>query len=691
MTTKDLLIEIGSEELPPKALEKLAAAFQSGMRDAMHEKQLAFSSLQGFATPRRLAVLFSDLTAHQEPRSIEKLGPNIKAAYDADGNPTKAALGFASGCKVDFDQLTTKDTDKGQRLAYCYTESGRSLKELLPNILQTVTAALPIAKRMRWGASRSEFIRPVQWLTVVYGNEVLPASLYGNESNNITLGHRFHSDSELIIDSASDYESILRKRGMVIANYDERKAIIREQLSTVASNANADVVISEDLLDEVCGLVEWPVALMGKFDENFLRLPQEALISSMREHQKYFHLVDKNQQLLPLFVTLSNIESKDPSQVIEGNERVIRPRLADAQFFYDTDRKTPLLNRVERLKTVVFQEKLGSIFDKCERMAKVGEFIGKTQGFDCQHIAEGAMLSKADLVSEMVGEFGDLQGIIGRYYALADGHAEELADAVQEHYLPRFAGDSLPSNPTGVALSLADKLDTIVGIFGIGQAPTGSRDPFALRRAALGVLRVIIENQLSVDLASAIKFSSEQHSQLSDPKGADNALNYILERLRSWYSDQGFVTEHFMAVSSQGITKPLDFDHRIKAVAKFATSDSAAALASANKRVANILAKYSDAPINDQINTSLLQDDAEIRLATDVSDIKLRIAPLLANAEYETALATLAELKDPIDQFFDKVMVMVDDQALKANRVALLKQLRDQFLQVADISMLATA
>jgi glycyl-tRNA synthetase beta chain len=689
MTTNDLLLEIGTEELPPKALLTLAQAFENGMRDAMQEQQLTFSKLQGFATPRRLAVLFSDLSGEQPDRNVEKLGPNVKAAFDKDGNPSKAALGFAGGLGVSVDDLGRKDTDKGERLAYSFTEKGKPLQALLQGMVDSVLASLPIPKRMRWGDSRSEFIRPVQWLTVLYGDEVLPLDVYGNQAGSESYGHRFHSEGPIKISKASDYENTLENNGRVIVDFAKRRKLIEKQLQDVATKTNAEVVISESLLDEVCGLVEWPVALMGNFDESFLRLPQESLISSMREHQKYFHLVDANGKLLPHFITLSNIESKDPQQVVEGNERVIRPRLADAQFFYDTDRKTPLSDRVERLKKVVFQEKLGSIHDKCERIAALANYIGEQLDFDKQHISQGALLCKADLVSEMVGEFGDLQGIIGRYYAQADGLDDELAVAIEEHYLPRFAGDKLPSNPTAMALSLADRIDTIVGIFGIGQAPTGSRDPFALRRAALGVLRVIIEKELALDLKPLMAFAAKQHAQLSESDADEQALSYVMERLRAWYSDQNIVTEHFMAVHAQGISEPLDFEKRVKAVADFAASSSAPALASANKRVANILAKQDQAAIKDSVDAGLLQDEAEKVLAEAVSKCKTTIAPMLLSQDYAQALNELAHLKDPVDQFFDQVMVMADDPALQANRVALLKQLRDQFLLIADISLLA--
>lgn len=689
MPNKDLLIEIGSEELPPKALLGLSKAFEKGMRDAIAEQQLSFESIQSFASPRRLAVIFNALSSEQPDRNVEKLGPNVKAAFDKEGKPSKAALGFAGGLGVTVEDLGRKQTDKGERLAYAFTEQGKSLQELLPTIVDSVLAGLPIPKRMRWGDSRSEFIRPVQWLTVLYGGDVIPLEVYGNVASNISYGHRFHSQGAIKISTATSYESQLENEGKVIADFYKRRENIKGQLQTVANDANAQVVISDSLLDEVCGLVEWPVALMGDFDKDFLHLPQEALISSMREHQKYFHLVDANDKLLPHFITLSNIESKDPQQVIEGNERVIRPRLADAQFFYDTDRKTPLADRVARLKKVVFQDKLGSIHDKSERIAALGEYIAEALGFNKQFIQQGAMLCKADLVSEMVGEFGELQGIIGRYYATADGLDDELASAIEEHYLPKFAGDRLPSTPTAMALSLADRIDTIVGIFGIGQAPTGSRDPFALRRAALGVLRIIVENKLSLDLKPLMTFAAQQHQNLSESDADKQSLDYVMERLRAWYSDQNIATEHFMAVHAQGISQPLDFEKRVKAVASFSQSSAAPALASANKRVANILAKQDSASIQTTIDDALLQDDAEKVLVTALIGCKTAMSPILDKQDYAAALSELAALKEPIDTFFDQVMVMVDDPALQANRIALLKQLRDQFLLVADISLLA--
>lgn len=700
----DLLLEIGTEELPPLALAKLSDAFCAGIVTGLQAAGIQQDSngqalqYRRFATPRRLAVLIQALPLSAPDRELEKLGPNIKAAYDADGKPSKAALGFASGCGVDVDSLSTVDTPKGERLAFISREPGQPINKLLPEIVAAALAKLPIPKRMRWGARRDEFVRPVQWLLALHGSDVVEMSVYGVTAGNATRGHRFMGDAadSLTIDSADQYEHLLQQKGFVIADFDQRKEKIRRQLEDCGKSLSGQVVIDESLLDEVCSLVEWPQCLSGRFDDEFLALPSEALISSMRSHQKYFHVLDNENRLLANFVTVANLQSRDPSAVIAGNERVIRPRLADAQFFYNNDRKQTLSKMADRLDAIVFQEKLGSIGQKAARLKSLAAFIAASDARQSEsaraHCARAAQLCKADLVSDMVGEFADLQGTMGRYYALSDGEPSEVAVAIEEHYLPRFAGDILPSSASGAWLSMADRLDTITGIFGIGEIPSGSKDPFALRRAALGLLRIVIEQGIDLPLRPAITKSIALHHALSDQAShaelESAVLDYILERLRAWYADQGIGAELVQAVLQTGIDEPLDIERRIKAVSAFTKLDQSSALAAANKRVRNLLAKQQLAA-DSEVKESLLSEPAEQTLAEQVASHRAMIQPMLADQHYEQALKTLAGLKEPVDAFFDDVMVIADDPAIQNNRLALLQQLEMLFGQIADISQLA--
>ncbi|MGI9286831.1 MAG: glycine--tRNA ligase subunit beta [Pseudomonadales bacterium] len=689
MEVNDLLIELGTEELPPADLLALSVAFASGLTELLSGEQLTFTKVRQFATPRRLAVIVSDLVAQQADRQTVKLGPNVKAAYDADGQPSKAATGFARGCGVEFEALTTENTDKGERLAFISTEAGQSLAQLLPGVLTRALEQLPIAKRMRWGAQRDEFIRPLRWLVLLYGEQVIDTELFGIAAGRTTRGHRFHGKAELALTAPADYEDTLRADGFVIASFDERWALIESQLDEAAANTGGKVVVDNDLLDEVTSLVEWPQALLGQFDEAFLTLPREALISVMTRHQKYFHLLDDAGNLLPNFITVANIASTAPELVIAGNERVIRPRLADAAFFYQTDSKFSLEKRRDQLKSVVFQAKLGTLYDKTERVAKLARIIATQLQLPIEDAVRAAQLCKSDLVTDMVGEFADLQGIMGRYYARNDHEPEAVAEAIAEHYQPRFARDTLPASDAGMVLALADRIDTLVGIFGIGQAPTGSKDPFALRRAALGVLRIVIEKELALDLRVCLQQSATLFAEPSESDSAQQVLDYIMERLRAWYSEQNIAVETFLAVHARGLSKPLEIDQRVQAVAEFSKREEAAALAAANKRVVNILSKVEAGQSLTAVNAKLLSDAAELALADCVSIKTAEIAPLVERHDYAAALASLAELKKPVDDFFDAVMVMVDDDAVRNNRLALLQQLRDLFLQIADISLLA--
>lgn len=692
MSQVDFLVELGTEELPPKSLVSLSEAFQAGIEKGLQEQQLNFVSIKSYAAPRRLAVLVSGLDAQQPDREEEKLGPNVSAAYDKEGNPSKAAEGFARSCGVEFSDLKTVATDKGNRLAYISHIAGKACKDLLVDIVNKSLQELPIAKRMRWGASRTEFVRPVKWLVMLVDNDIVDCNVMGIPAGRDTYGHRIHCNQALSLSHANEYYDTLFNAGKVDANFAQRKENIRAQASAISSSINGITVISDDLLDEVTALVEWPVALMGQFEERFLAVPQEALISSMSEHQKYFHVVDTTGKLMPYFVTVANIESKDPQQIISGNERVIRPRLSDAAFFFETDKKHSLAKRRESLRTVTFQHQLGSVWDKTERIASLAEFIAPFVKADPVDARRAGELCKSDLVSEMVLEFDNMQGIAGRYYALNDGESHAVAEAMKEQYLPKFSGDSLPASPAGMAVALADRIDTMVGIFGIGQQPTGAKDPFALRRAALGILRIIIEGNIDIDLRELITQALKGYSNLPQAASVvDDVLNYTLDRLRSRYQDMGISTETFLAVQAKQLSHPVDIESRVLAVHEFTKLSASATLAAANKRVSNILSKL-DSPIavDSKVIDTLLTDPAEKELASLLAIKADDIAPLLAVGRYGEVLNSLAELRDAVDNFFDNVMVMTDDEDVRLNRCVLLAKLRSSFLTIADISLLAS-
>lgn len=689
-STADFLVELGTEELPPTALKKLSNAFLQQVETRIKALGVGFSNAEAFATPRRLAVRLQQLSCFTPKKEQVVWGAPAKVAFDTDGNPSKAALAFAKKNGLKPEELQTENDGKADKLVCRKTVGGEAVSDHLPTIVQEALAALPIAKRMRWGASRTEFVRPAQWLVMLLDDKIIDAEVLGLTSGNQTQGHRFHCDQAITITHPKEYEQLLLEQGAVIANFDERQAKIKAQVEAEASKTGGNAVISSDLLDEVTALVEWPVALTGRFDDEFLRVPAEALIASMKEHQKYFHVVDAKGDLLPHFITVANITSKDPAQVIDGNERVIRPRLADAAFFFDTDQKTTLAARRERLKNIVFQAQLGSIFDKTERIAKLGEVIARSLDVDPTLARRAGELCKSDLVSDMVLEFDKMQGIAGSYYALNDGEDPAVAAAMTEQYQPKFAGDQLPASSLGAVIALADRLDTLVGIFGIGQPPTGSKDPFALRRASVSVLRILVEQQLDLDLGDLINHAIAQHAELPKADGLrEQVLNYMIERFRASYQEAGLAAEIFMAVEAKKLSHPLDIDQRVKAVAAFDQMEASAALAAANKRVSNLLAK------NDETLPELahdkLQDAAEQALAKALADCQTAVAPLMANSNYQEALTQLAELRAPVDRFFDEVMVMCDDQATRLNRLALLTQLRGLFLQIADISLLVPA
>ena len=681
--TKDLLIEIGTEELPPKSLRTMMENLGSNFSQKLNEAELEFESLQTFATPRRLALLIKRLAAAQPDHIVEKRGPSLKAAYDEAGQPSKAALGFMRSCGIkDLSHLEQQETEKGTWLVYRVQKSGAHLKDLITELINSSLAELPIDRRMRWGASREEFVRPVHWLVVLHGSEVLPATVLGVNAGNITSGHRFMAPGEISLDSASSYVNCLHEANVVV-DFESRKQLIVDQLDDMAVHEKAEVVVDPDLLDEVTSLVEWPVALLGNFDPEFLKLPEEALISAMQSHQCYFHLVDKDNRLLPKFITIANIASSNPQTVIAGNERVISPRLSDAAFFINQDKKTSLDNRLAHLKTVLFQSKLGSYHDKAERVARLAGYIADKIGADATVASRAGLLCKADLASDMVGEFPELQGIMGGYYARHDGEDSSVSDAISEHYRPVVSGGDLPATPAGQCVAIADKIDTLTGLFGIDQPPSGSRDPFALRRQTLGIIRICVEKSLALDLRELINEAINIHDQEFD---GDAVISYLIERLGVWYQDQGISFDTFSAVqqSSEKISDLCANDIRVRSLQAFRTHARAANLIAANKRIANILKKVDEstlAPVTEAIFT----EDAELALFSALG----KATSDLSNTEnYEEKFLALADLQPAIDRYFDDVMVMADEESLRDNRLATLSQMRNLFLSVADLSVL---
>lgn len=709
---RDLLIELGTEELPPKALKRLSETFTTGIQAGLDKAELDHGILSSYATPRRLGVLVHDLATRQPDRQVERRGPALTAAFGEDGCPSKAALGFARACGVDdVATLERLDTAKGAWLMHRFRQPGQDTATLIPDIVQHALDTLPIPKRMRWGALDVQFVRPVHWLVLLFGEALIPAELLGVTSARTTRGHRFHHPAPIRLAAPRDYAPRLAAEGHVLADFQVRRDTIRDQIHALATTLGqgATAVVDDALLDEVTAMVEWPVAVLGHFEARFLDVPPEALISTMKTHQKYFHLVDARGQLLPHFITISNIDSRDPEQVRAGNERVVRPRLADAAFFWQQDRTRSLHARREDLRQVVFQQKLGTLYDKSARVAQLTATITQALASGPAHTTDGAPggehpcdkdtdltrlaqhageLSKCDLVTEMVGEFPELQGIMGRYYARHDGEPEALALALEQQYLPRFAGDALPSGTLAQALAIADRLDTLVGIFGIGQAPTGDKDPFALRRAALGVLRILIEGGLDLDLLTLLANTHHYYAAvLPDQDGIAPVFTFMMERLRGYCLEAGHAHDAFEAVLAQGPTRPCDFFARLGAVSHFRTLPEAESLAAANKRIANIL-RQAQTQIPSQVDASLLREAAERTLARQVERLTEEIAPLLVARDYTEALKRLATLRPAVDAFFDAVMVMVEEAALRDNRLALLQQLRTLFLEVADLSYL---
>lgn len=721
---RDFLVEIGTEELPPKALRTLEQAFAGSLASGLLKAGLKHGDLQSFATPRRLAVVIRRLAIRQADQKIERRGPPVNTAFDAEGLPTRAAQAFAAANKASVEELQRREEGKGTFLYYVGIKPGAAAVELLPGLVQGALDALPIPRRMRWGAGEAQFVRPVHWIAMLYGKEVVPASLLETASGDLTRGHRFHAPKALRLASPSSYERALRERGYVIAAFEARRSLIRERVAAVAESLGGRPLMTDALLDEVTSLVEWPVPLAGRFEERFLALPREVLISTLEDHQRYFPVEDAAGRLLPCFIAVANIESRDPAKVIAGNERVVRPRLADAAFFWEQDRKSPLAARVAGLARVTFQAKLGSLGDKARRIRTLAADIAAARG----HPAAGepnlvtrarraAELCKCDLLTAVVGEFPDLQGIMGTYYALADGEDTQVATAIREHYQPRGAGDALPTTETGTALAIADKLDTLAGIFAIGEKPTGTKDPFGLRRAAIGVVRILIEKRLDLDLpqlldraVALVSADIEKSAAVAGKPGpalareriAAEIYDYVLERLRAYYLERStdatgttrpeapaaaISTEMFDAVLATRPASPLDFDARLTALSSFLTMPEAASLTAANKRVANILRK-AGASAPSEIDQAALEAAAEKRLFEALRERRDGVSAATAGRDYAASLALLAQLRPAVDAFFDQVMVMDENPKLRANRLALLAQMRELFAGIADLSRL---
>ena len=683
MSAKDFLVELGTEELPPKALKSLGEAFLAGIEKGLKAAGLTYSAARYYAAPRRLAVQIDQLAVQQPDRTVNLDGPPLQAAFDASGNPTQAALGFAKKCGVDLAQID----QSGPKLKFSQTIAGQPAVGLLPGIVETSLNDLPIPKRMRWAARREEFVRPTQWLVMLFGDEVVECEILTRKAGRESRGHRFHNPDNVLISSPANYLEDLRS-AHVLADFAERREIITKRVAELAAEQKGSAIVPPALLDEVTALVEWPVPLVCSFEERFLAVPQEALITTMQDNQKYFCLLDANGKLLPRFITVANVQSKAPEHIVSGNEKVVRPRLTDAEFFFKQDQKQPLERFNERLKNVVFQAQLGTVFDKAERVSALAAFIAERIGGDAKNAARAGILSKCDLATEMVGEFPEMQGIAGYYYATAGGEANDVALALNEQYMPRGAGAELPGTLTGAAVAVADKLDTLVGIFGIGMLPTGSKDPYALRRAALGVLRILIEKQLDLDLGETIAFAVGQYGDKVKAEGlAAQVQDFIFDRLRARYEDEGVDVAVYQAVRALTPTAPLDFDQRVQAVQAFRQLPEAEALAAANKRVSNILAK-AEGEVPQSVNAGLLNEAAEKALGSAVAAAEGEVAPLARARDYRSALARLAALRAPVDAFFEEVLVNADDSAVRANRYALLAKLRGLFLGVADISLL---
>ena len=677
MKTHDFLLELGTEELPPKLLLKLSNALKENLSSELEKLSIKSDSIKAFATPRRLAISISELQSKQQDQVLEKKGPSTQS-------PEMAINGFAKSCGVDVSELEKKELGGKEYFYYSKEETGQSVSELLPEAIEKSIKDIPITRAMKWGSSDYSFVRPVHWLVIMLDKDIVPAKIMGLESNRITKGLRF-IDPIIELKHAKDYEQVMSDKAQILVDFAKRKELIRDQVLSVAQKNNAEVVIDESLLDEVCALVEYPRAFSGSFDKKFLDIPQEAIISAMKSHQKYFHLVDIQGQLLPLFISVANIESTNIKAIVDGNERVIHPRLADSEFFWNQDKAKKLEERLPDLDSVMFMKSLGSMGQKAKRIESLSSHISDLVGFDQKASARAGLLSKSDLLSEMVGEFADLQGIMGGYYATNDGETQAVSVAIREHYQPRFAGDKVPSTNEGLVVAIADKLDTISGIYGIGQAPTGSKDPYALRRLALGLLRILLEAKIELNLKSLIDYSLNLHLKEVDRSCGDDIYSFMMDRLKAYYKDANIDSNVYEAVLAVSPESPLDFHLRVEALNEFTQSENSKSLIEANKRIANILKDSNEK--NETLNPKILIDDSEIKLFNASESLSKKLS---GSKDYQEVMKSLIDLKDSIDSFFDNVMVNTDDDKLKSSRLALIRKIRLLFLSVADISYLSS-
>lgn len=687
MSKQDFLLEIGCEEIPANAQQYLSRALHDQFIQILADNKLSHDEIKCFATPRRLAVIISGLKTTQAPQSTERQGPALQDAYDKNGTPTLMCLGFAKSCGVSVDQLTVKETPKGKRLICICEKPGVETKTLLPGIITKIISQLSIKKPMRWGKSTATFIRPVHWVIMLFGDELISTEILGVSTTHDTIGHRFHHPKSMRINKPDEYNMMLYSQGFVIADFETRKNVIKKAILSVI-NPTQKIIIDENLLNEVTGLVEWPVILKGTFDKKFLLVPKEVLITTMQTNQKCFPVIDQHDQLSPHFILVSNLMSKNPEIVTKGNERVIHARLSDAAFFYEQDCKQTLSDYLPKLDHVIFQDQLGTLGDKTQRLIKLASMIAKEIHANVAETKRAATLSKCDLVTGMVGEFPNLQGIMGYYYALHHHELENVATAISEQYLPKFSGDTLPTTLPGCCLAIVDRVDTIVGVLGIGKAPTGDKDPFALRRAAQGVLRILIEKNIDIDLENLLSESKKLYGNvLTNKTVITESFDFIMTRLKSFYLEKNIAVDIFESVLACHPTSPIDFDRRIKAVLQFQQLPEATSLAAANKRVSNILKKEKNIKFK-PINSALFEFDAEHQLSKQLTECTKIVDVLYKKNNYEKALTELSTLKEPIDQFFDSVMIMVDDEKKKQNRLALLTSIRTLFTKVADISLL---
>jgi glycyl-tRNA synthetase beta chain len=687
MSTNTLLIEIGTEELPPSAAKNLSDTLASYVSLQLSEAGFTFLKVKPYVTPRRLALTISDTSAQQPEQIVERKGPAIKAAYSKNGEPTKAALGFAKSCGVEMQDLQTLESDKGAWLYFKSLVAGKSIQQVLPDIIEQGLNKLPIPKTMRWGNSEVEFVRPIHWVIVMYGNEVIPCTIKGIDASNVSHGHRFHAPQAITLAHADDYESSLLK-AKVVADFSVRQNIIRSLLEECANKNNAQLNYSNALLEEVTNLVEWPTIIVGEFSENFLDIPQEALVVTMQDAQRYFPMFSKQDgRLLPYFITIANIESTNPDTIKRGNERVIKPRFDDAGFFWNRDKKQTLESRTKDLQGILFEKQLGSLLDKTQRVSSLSKTLCKQINVDDKHALRAALLCKADLASAMVNEFPKLQGIMGRYYALHDNEADEVANAIEEHYQPLQSGSALPPSISGKVVAICDRIDTLVGIFATGKKPSGVKDPYALRRAALGIVRISIDGSVDYDLQTLLENSAQLlDKKLDASNSAEEVFEFILERLRAYFIDRGVKPDTFESVHSIRPKRLLDFSDRIQAVQQFRSLPEADSLAAANKRIGNILKKAEK--VSNKVDASLFSQAAEKELHRQVTAIEKVVSPKFEARDYSDALTDLAQLRPTIDKFFDDVMVMDENEKVRNNRIALLANVNRLFSTVADISLL---